>query len=904
MKVIFKHRKLFLLMLILISLSCSTEKNKWLNRTYHNITAHYNVYFNGREAYRKGIQRIEDQMDFDFTRRLPIYLLGNEETATTAISEMDKAIKKASKTIKKHSIKVKPKRKEGRLTEDEQEFMEKNEYNKWVDDSYLLMGKAYFVKNEFLPARQNFEYLLREFPNEPIRYEAMIWLGRTALATNNLQTAKKWIDQIDAEENFPEDLNTEYEILNAAYYLALNNEERAIPHLKKAIEENKDKKQRTRHQYIIAQIYKDQQNYRKAAEHFEIVTKKSSDYKLEFNAKINMAECYGKMGGSYKEMHKLLSKMLKDDKNIEYMDQIYYALAEVEYKNGKTEQAIEHYKLSSEHAVTNTSQKAQSCLRLGDIYYEKPNYRLSQAYYDTCILNLSREHPRFNEINSLSKNLNKLVNNLDVVQAQDSLQRIAGLSKKERNQIIDSLIQVVREEEQRQKELQQQQQQNSMLFDQRRGTSQVNAPSGGKWYFYNPATLSFGANEFQKKWGKRKLEDHWRRSNKAMITDNAMGEDSTASDSTAETNRVTDNKSREYYLQYLPLTDSLMAVSNQNIKEALFNLGDIYYDDFYDYDKSISAFEELDSRFPDHEYKLLSYYNLYELYQKKDKPSKSQSYKEKIINQFPDSRYAKILKNPNYLQDLLDKEKEATEAYENIYTNYKQGGLAKVKQQCQRFYENYPDSELTDKVKFLDIMAGALNIKHIELKRNLASFIQQYPDSKLIPKATSILSYLGESDIDALLADLESRPEVTREQPSDTSDSDVAPSLEEIAEETYDFDPDETHYYIISANTNEINTKQLRFEISNFNIFTFSRATFRVLYYLIDENTELVFVKSFKGKKQSMNYMKLIENNQNVFGELNPEHYTQFVISESNYEKLKKDKDLKKYLTFYGMNYR
>ena len=33
--------------------------------------------------------------------------------------------------------------------------------------------------------------------------------------------------------------------------------------------------------------------------------------------------------------------------------------------------------------------------------------------------------------------------------------------------------------------------------------------SGGKWYFYNPATLSFGFSEFQKKWGKRKLEDDW-----------------------------------------------------------------------------------------------------------------------------------------------------------------------------------------------------------------------------------------------------------------------------------------------------------------------------------------------------------------------------------------------------------
>jgi tetratricopeptide (TPR) repeat protein len=902
LKVIFKHKKLYSLLVMLMILSCSTEKNTWLNRTYHDITAHYNVYFNGREAYRKGIQRIEDQMEFDFTRRLPIYILGNEETAQTAISEMDKAIKKASKTIKKHSIKAKPKRKEGKLSEEEQEFMEKNEYNKWVDDSYLLMGKAYYVKNEFLPARQNFEYILREFPNEPIRYKAMIWLGRTALATNNLQTTKKWIDQIDAEEDFPDDLNTKYEILNAAYYLALDNEDRAIPHLKKAIEENKDKKQRTRHQYILAQIYKDQGNYHQAAENFEVVTKKSGDYKLEFNAKINMAECYGKMGGSYKEMHKLLSKMIKDDKNIEYLDQIYYALAEVEYKNGQSEKAIEHYKLSSEHAVTNTNQKAQSCLRLGDIYYKKPNYRLSQAYYDTCIMNLSREHPRYEEIKNLSRNLNKLVDNLDVVETQDSLQRIAGLSEKERNQMIDSMIQEVREEEQREKELQQQQQQNSQLFDQRRGSSQVNAPSGGKWYFYNPATISFGVNEFQKKWGKRKLEDHWRRSNKAVLADNEIDQDSTESDSAAEASKVTDNKSREYYLQDLPLNDSLMAVSDEQIKEALFNLGKIYYDDFNDYDKSINAFEQLNSRFTDHDYKLLSYYNLYELYEEKNKPAKKQTYKEKILNQFPDSRYAKMLKNPNYLKDLIAKQKEATDTYESIYKNYNQGNLTTVKQQCQEFYEKYPDSEFIDKVKFLDVMAGALNVEHIELKRQLASFIQDYPDSKLVTRATSILSYLGESDIDALLADLESRPEGTKEQPSDTTEKES--SLEEVAAEVYDYTPDETHYYMISANTNEINTKQLRFEISNFNIFTFSRTTFRVLYYLIDENTELVFVKPFKGKKQSMNYMKLIENNDNVFKELNPEHYTQFVISESNYEKLKKDKDLEKYLAFYRMNYK
>jgi tetratricopeptide (TPR) repeat protein len=861
------------------------------------------VYFNGREAYRKGIERIKDQQEYDFTRQLPIYLTGTEETAGSAVSDMDKAIKKASKTIKYHSIKVKPKQKEGRLTEKQREFMNKNEYNEWVDDSYLLMGKAYFVKNEFLPARQNFEYIIREFPNEPLRFEAMIMLGRTALANDDLKSTKNWIDQIDAEDEFPEDLTAEFEILIAAYYMELNNPERAIPHLKKAIEENKDKDQRIRHRYIIAQLYKEQGDFRKAAEMFEKVNKKSDNYELEFNSKINMAECYGKMGGSYKDMKKLLTKMIKDDKNIEYLDQVYYALAEVEYQNGQKEQAIENYKLSSENSTMNNNQKALSCMRLGDIYYEKPDYRLSQAYYDTCILNLSKQHPRYDEINYLSRNLNKLVENMDVVETQDSLQEMANMSEKERNKIIDEKIQAVIEEEQRQKELQQQQQQNSMLFDQRRGSNRINAPSGGKWYFYNPATLSFGANEFQKKWGKRKLEDHWRRSNKATVMgDGEMGADSTAADSAAQ-NRITDNKSREYYLQDVPLTDSMMKESHNKIKEALYNLGKIYMDDFNDYDKSIEAYQDLNNRYPDHEYKLLTYYSLHQLYEDQNKPDKAETYKEKVINQFPESNYAKILQNPNYIQELIEKQEQEKSAYESLYTAYRNGNMSSTRQQVEDFYANYPDSKLKDKVRFVDLMSRALSMEQMQFKQQLAQFIQNYPESPLSNRASSILAYLGESDIEALLADLEKRPDVIRETPSDTTATGDDAEREKPAEVIYDYEPDATHYYMVSANTNNVDTKQLRFEISNFNIFTFNITTFRVLYYLLDDNTELVFVKSFKSQRQAMNYKKLIENNQNVFGELDPADYTQFIITQSNYDKLKDNKKLDKYLLFYRNNY-
>lgn len=881
--------------------SCSTEKNTFVSRSYHNITAHYNVYFNGLESYKKGIKRIQDDHQDDFTRLLPIYIDGTEESAGSVSAEMDKAIKKASKTIKYHSIKSKPKLKKGNISKKDQEFLAKNEFNKWVDDSYLLMGEAYFMKAEFLPARQNFEYIIREYNKEEIKYDAMIWMGRTSLATKNFKTTRSWIDQISAEKDFPKRLDADFEILQAAYFFAQKDKDSSIPHLLKAINLNKDKKQKVRHQYLLAQLYKEKDNFRRAAKIFEDVSKSNSKYEMEFNAKINMAECYGKLGGSYKNMKKLLSKMLRDDKNIEYLDQVYYALAEVEFKNGKTNEAIKNYKLSSVNSLYNTNQKAISCMKLGNIYFEEPDYRPAHAYYDTCILNLSNEHPQYEYISTLSSNLTGLVENLDIIEREDSLQQIASLPEKERNELIDKIIRDLIEQEKLEREQERETQQNSMLFDQRRGSSQINAPTGGGWYFYNPATLSFGQNEFRKKWGTRKLEDHWRRSNKAIISmeDAYADQDSTGNDSTGVANRISDNKSRNFYMQDLPLTDSLIAISNEKIRSALFDVGSIYMNDFSDWKKSITSFENLESRFPDHEYKLTTYYNLYKLYTKLNNNDKATSYKNLIINNFPESYFSKLLQNPNYQQELLEKNKQERLKYEEIYTLYKSNQIEIAKTKALKFISENPESEYFPKVKFISIISSALEIEQIDLKRQLANFIQNYQDDPLSNRASQILAYLGETDIDALMADLKSRP-----TPIVTTQENDSIISETIPESKYNsISPDEAHIYVIAVSGDFKDTKQLRFEISNFNIFTFNLRTFRVSNIPLKESSELVVVKPFKNQRQSVNYMKLIYNNQNIFNTIKDADYKQFVISSSNLNILKKDKDIEEYLEFYRANY-
>lgn len=871
-----------------------------MSRTYHNLTAHYNVYFNGKEAYKKGKERVEEQKEDNYTRILPVFASSDPEAASAALGDMDKVIKKASKTIKFHSIKAKPKQKSGRLSKKEQEFYNKKEYNKWVDDSYLLMGKAYYYKREFFSARQNFQYIIREFNEDEVKTEAMIWLARTYQEDGNYKKAKEWFDQVDAQKEIPKDLKGLYHATYSDFYIRQDALEEAIPHLKKAIEFERDKQKRIRYTYIVAQIYKRKEDYRNAANMFKKVYKSSAPYEMEFQAKINMAECYGKRGGSYKSMQKLLTKMLKDDKNIEYQDQIYYALGEIEYKMDHVDKAIEYYRLSSEKSMNNTDQKAISCLKLGRIYYKEQDYKNAAAYMDTCISYLPEEYPNYHDIKSLSKNLSKLVENVTTVELEDSLQQVAQMSEKERNKLIDKIIQDVIEEEKRQQEMERQQQINSMLFDQRRGRNpNVNAPDGGKWYFYNPATLSFGENEFRKKWGKRELEDHWRRKNKAsMSIEEQMVADSAASDSTgAKQARITDNKSREFYLQDLPLNDSLMAVSHTRIEDALFKMGKIYNEDFSDYDRSISAFEELNERYPDNDYKLLSFYNLYSLYDEKNVASKTNIYKQKVIENYPESHYAKLLQNPNYISELIAKQEEQENLYEKAYQAYQKYNSPVVRQKLEEFREKYPKSEILPKFEFLNILAQALNVPQKDFKMRLVHFVQEHPQSSLSERARDILEYLGESDVDKLITELEQRPDPSAE------DSIQQKSQEEIIAELYKYNETAPHYYVIYADQEQIDTKRLRFEVSNFNIFTFNLRTFKVVNYLLDETHELVIVKPFRNKRQAVNYMKLIYNNQNVFKQFDEEHYTQFVISEPNYETLSDNKDVASYLKFFRMHY-
>ena len=307
---------------------------------------------------------------------------------------------------------------------------------------------------------------------------------------------------------------------------------------------------------------------------------------MAFQAKINLAKSYDVNSGDRQQITKILTKMLKDDKNIDYKDQIYYALADVALRDHDTAAAINYFRLSVSSSVKNNYQRATSALTLADLYFAEPEYENAQAYYDTAMMTIPKDYPKYAEIEKKTKVLTDLVVNLITIQHEDSLQRIVNMSETDRNAVIDKLIKAYDEEQQRLAEQKKLEDQLTLQEQAISGAGQGNQgmPVGGKWYFYNQQTKDYGFAEFVKKWGRRKLEDLWSISDKQAISfgneETQISADSTDNDSVVEAENNPMN--REYYLKNLPFSDSSLEISNNKILEAYFKAAKVYKDGLND----------------------------------------------------------------------------------------------------------------------------------------------------------------------------------------------------------------------------------------------------------------------------------------------------------------------------------
>ncbi|HCT29650.1 MAG TPA: hypothetical protein DIW31_02700, partial [Bacteroidales bacterium] len=862
-----------------------------VSRSFHYVTSYYNYYYNAYDGYKLSLRKVDETFKYNYSSTLPVILAGDSQISGMVSGDMDRSIKKCTELIRKHSITVKPERSKGVLTPKEKEFINRTEYVKWAREAWLLIGEARVWKGVLDEAAQTFEYVQLQNPNTPYAYEAQLWLARISIINGDFINAEDKLRTVEAIKNKPDTRRFKHLFTStwAFFYAKQSRFAEAIPFIKRTIEKSNSKYERTRLTYLLAQLSVLTDNKEDGIRYYSKVLKMSPPYDMSFNAKIGLASITGNLENQ-KEMRKLLVKLSKDEKNKDYLDLIYYTLGNIEKAEGNIEKAIEYFKLSATKSTSNTYQKGLSYYTLAEYYFAKPDYKQSQAYYDSALTSLDNTFPDYQKLDVKTHNLTKLVDNLNLVTREDSLQKVAKMPKSDRDNLIAGIINKLREDEQKKLEEENAERQRAILYQQNQRT-QPSEQQTGKWYFYNQTQLSFGQSEFQMRWGKRKLEDNWRRKNRRistieMATTNLQ---ITASDTSKNPQKVISNKSAEFYLQDLPLNDSLLDLSNKRIEEAMFNVGEVYQNDLNDYSETILAFEKYVQRFPNSTNAVQAYYNLYQVRIFTNKNAEAEKYKKIIISRFPTSSFAVMLTNPNYLAELNEKKSEENSFYEGAYALYEQGNYNESLRKIDEGLAKFPNTKLEPQYNLLKAMCIGKTSDLRSFRNSLTELTQKYPKTDVSERAQNILEYIRRQELQ-LTADA-----VTNIPTVDTSNTAVKQAVE--------YNKPKGEHIVAILVPKKSNMNQLKFNIVSFNVDVFISLDLEVSNQPFNDFFELIKVTGFKDSQQAMEYFDAASHKEGLLNPLAPQDFSSFVISEENFVLFIEDKSLADYLKFFNSNY-
>ncbi len=837
------------------------------------------------DLMRQGIKDYDAQMKDNFSLVLPVYNFG-DKSGNKAANFSDNAIKKASKTIQKHSM-----------------FFNHKEYCKWIDDAYMLIGKAYFYKKDYGMARRTFEFVIKTYNDNDIKYDAMYWLAMANFQMGDFNRGEPMLDMLLNKINKGEAPSKYEEKVNLAYansFILQKNYEAAVPYLNRALELNPKVKMKTRIYFILGQIYQKQEDPERAAAMYTEVLKHSSPYEMEFNAKINLAQCYTNKSTDRDYIVKKLKKMLKDEKNIEFQDQIYYSLAQISLTDRDTTMAIHYLGKSVSTSKNNNYQRAISALELADIYFSFPDYTMAQAYYDSTMQFLPPDFANYKALKKKTETLTDLVMQLQLISREDSLQALAIMPEDQRNKVIDKIISQYIAEEVKKQQSEQTKQQNQMFATQE-DKSTTTSSSQGRWYFYNAATLASGFSTFAKKWGRRKLEDNWFLTDKAITmpaveqpVDTSQAAVARGSDTTAGKKpepKITNPKDRRFYTKDIPFTPAKVTASNKKIMDAYYKAGFIYIEGLNDYGHSIESFETLLQKYPDFAGKAQTYYELYILYSELKNDPKSDYYKNLLLTAYPETDYAKLLINPNYYKELASRKSESSKLYEVTYKAFQNQQYYMVISNAAEAHTKYKsDTALLPRFDYL----RALSLGKIEVADSMIVALnkiqKEYPKSPVSALAQEVMTSL-------------TSPAGKGGQPG-TNPADSASAVLIAAESIYKFDSTAVHFYILIVNNSKVDVNALKIKIADFNSKLHDLDGLEVNSLLFDNNLEMVTVSNFDNAGTAMQYLLSIRDSRYIFTKLETAgDYSDFVISVSNYPVLYKSKDIAKYQKFFDKKY-
>lgn len=886
---------------------CSTNKNTWLSRNYQALNTRYNVYFNGNESYKDGVNNILKSNVDDYSTILPLYPISNHSNASFATSQMNRAIEKSQKAIKLHSIKKKPQKDPHRLKDPKfQAFLKQEEYNPQIDEAWMLMGKAQFHKTDFLAAVGTFSYVIKHFSwNKGCVSEARIWLARSYSEMGWEYEADDALNKANRDQ-VPMRLTALFSATKADLLLKEKKYKEAIPYLAIAADQEKNKSQRTRFNFVLAQLYRLNGDDPKAVYYYGKVKRASPPFEMELAARVNRAEA--NRANTDKSV-RTLQRMLKNSKYDNYQDKIYYTIGLIYQEQAQTDKAIQNYKWAIAKSKKGGEDKVAALVALADLYYAQSKYLDSQPYYAEASSLMLLDNPDYKRVNKRSQLLGELNQQHEIVVLQDSLQALAALSDTEKDKQITTLIKKMQKEEQESKQKMEAEinAQNAMIaqeMEMQSGKSEA-AQSQGNWYFYNNMLVAGGKSDFQKRWGNRKLEDNWRRKNKAIVentettqstADAAAGGDKSnslvqADEQAKDASSVITDK--QYYLKQLPVTESQMKASNDQIASALYKMLNIYNDDLEDSPMAIKTLDELERRFPNDKNLPDAYYSLYQTCLKKNDTTKADMYRMQLVNKFPETTYAKALSQPDFSLKMKEMYLVQDSLYRESYFAYSRSEYQTVFDNYKEVKEKYPLTTLMPKFMFVNALSLGKFGKKEELQSELQLLVKDYPQSDVSPMAKDILALIKQGN--------EVQQGSSHGAIMNLRDS--ANITICLSKDSMMFSPNtrEKHFIVVVV-PKDMDINKLQFNIASYNFTGFLVKDFDIEVQKYGNDTRLLVISALDDLDEAQWYLNGMKNNQDIQLYLKTRDCYTFIVSETNFAMIKKGRTISDYLSYYNTN--
>ena len=904
--------------LLLLSACSSTKVNTAQSRFYQAFITRFNVYHNGNEAYKEGVSAQEQAHKDNYMEIIPLFPVSRESTRSAGGGNFDKAIEKSQKAIKLHSIKQKPKKKAGHtLTEEDKQWYAKKEYNPFLHNAWMLMGKAQFQKGEFLEAASTFSYIIRLYSEEPeIVAEARMRMARCYAELEWNYEAENLLSQM-GRDSIPYQLAEEYDAIMASHLLQQQRFAEALPYLEKAVKRpGRTKKQKTREYYLLGQIHKHLGNKQQAYEAFGKAIKQNPPYELEFNARIQQTETVN--GATAPKMLKTLKRMGKDPNNKDYLDQVYYAMGNIYLAQRDTVNAVKEYEKGAELSTRNGIEKGILLLQLGQIYWEQAKYVDAQRCYGEAVGLIDKEHKEYDMVNLRSTILDELVEHTVAIDLQDSLQHLATLPEAELNKVIENIIaEVIRQEEEAKKAEEEAalmaQREEALGAAQAKGP-QMNTPNAmntgdNSWYFYNTQLVAQGKKDFQQKWGRRKLEDNWRRANKSVLADETYegvnydeedaelseNPDSIASDSTAVNlpdSLVTDPHDPNYYLQQIPFTEEQLTESNAILQEALFNAGIIYKDKLEDFGLAERTLNRLNTQFSDFERTDELYYNMYLMYSRWKRWDDAERYRQLLLTEYPYSDYTLTVSDPDYATNAIHGKHIEDSLYAATYIAYMDGRHSEVGANAALSGEKYPMGGHRPKFMFLNAMSDLQQGDQSSFLEQLKEIVSKYPQNEISELAGLIAQGLQEGRLltSGSLGTIWSRRLAV------SGEAAVADSLRQ----PFNTERLTPYSFVLAYEEGTLNENQLLFEVARYNFNKFMVRNFEISTSK-QGGIGMLHVKGFISFDEAYQYMHALYADAAMAAKLS--EIRALLISEANMELLLKYYSIDEYTEFYEQHF-